>query len=150
MLADREIEKPDRSLPEEYRAFLPALAGHLQAAGIRLAVLFGSRARGDEHPRSDMDIGVLAADGRPLPLSTMGLLATDLSKLFSAEVDVSDLSTPDAIFRFEVARTARILFESQTSAFAEFLAKTLIDYYDIQPFLAQLVAGVARRARQLP
>ena len=78
----------------------------------------------------------------------MGLLSADLSKLLSAKVDVSDLATPDAIFRYEVAKCARVLFESRPAAFRDFLAKTLIDYADIQRFIPELVAGVARRARR--
>jgi hypothetical protein len=61
------------------------------------------------------------------------------------EVDVSDLSTPDAIFRYEVARCAQPLFEDPPGAFRDFLAKAMIDYSDIQRFLPELIAGVARR-----
>jgi uncharacterized protein YutE (UPF0331/DUF86 family) len=78
----------------------------------------------------------------------MGAIAADLSSLLAVEVDVSDLATTDSIFRFEVARSARILFEGTPGAFAGFLAKTLIDYADIQRFVPELVNGVARAARR--
>jgi len=142
------IERPDRSLPAQYASVQERVAQRLAAAGISLAVLHGSRARGGSHPRSDLDVGLLAADGKPLPYSTMGAVAAELTALLGHEADVSDLATPDAIFRFEVARSARILFEDRAGAFADFLAKTLIDYDDIQFFVPQLVAGVARRARR--
>jgi uncharacterized protein YutE (UPF0331/DUF86 family) len=78
----------------------------------------------------------------------MGAIAADLSSLLALEVDISDLATTDAIFRFEVARSARILFEGTPGAFAGFLAKTLIDYADIQRFVPELIEGVARAARR--
>jgi hypothetical protein len=67
----------------------------------------------------------------------------------SAKVDVSDLATPDAIFRFEVAGCARLLFQGRPDAFTDFLAKAMIDYSDIQRFLPELIAGVARGRRRL-
>lgn len=148
MRAPATIEKPDRSLPPEIDGVRTAAAECFAAHGVSLAVIHGSRARGEAHARSDLDVGVLATDGLPLSYSTMGLLALELSALIGQEVDVSDLATPDAIFRFEVARIARILFEARRGAFADFLAKALIDYSDIQRFLPELIAGVARRARR--
>ncbi len=142
------IETPDRSLPTEFASSRERVAERLAAADIVLAVLHGSRARGQGHPRSDLDVGLLASDGRPLSYGEMGLLAADLSPLLSHEVDISDLATPDAIFRYEVARCARILFERRPGTFADFVAKALIDYCDIQRFIPELVAGVARRAQR--
>jgi predicted nucleotidyltransferase len=140
--------KTDRSLPPEFEAARPAVAQRLHADGISLALLHGSRARGRGHPGSDLDVAVLAADGRPLSYAAMGLLALDLSGLLGHRVDISDLATPDAVFRFEVARSARILYEARRGAFTDFLAKALIDHADIERFLPALVAGVARRAQR--
>ncbi|MFN2427100.1 MAG: nucleotidyltransferase domain-containing protein [Candidatus Binatia bacterium] len=120
----------------------------MKDAGIGLAVVHGSRARGSARPSSDLDVAVLGRDSRPLPYSRMGLLAADLSRLLSSEVDVSDLATPDAIFRFEVVRCAKLLYQDRPDAFSDFVAKTLIDYNDIQRFLPELIAGVARAAHR--
>lgn len=46
-------------------------------------------------------------------------------------------------------RCARLLFQDRPDAFADFLAKAMIDYSDIQRFLPQLVAGVARGRRRI-
>ncbi len=80
----------------------------------------------------------------------MGRLAAELSTRLSANVDSSDFATPNAIFRYEVAKCARVLFEDSPGAFREFLVGTLIDYADIQRFLPELVAEVARRSRRDP
>lgn len=121
----------------------------LRSAGIGLAVVHGSRVRGLARPDSDLDVALLAADARPLPYATMGSLAVDLSEALAAEVDVSDLSTPDAIFRYEVAGCARLLFQDRPHAFTDFVAKAMIDYSDVQRFLPELIAGVARGRRAI-
>jgi predicted nucleotidyltransferase len=140
-------QEPDRSFPPEYTAVREVLASVMQREGIALAVLHGSRARGEGHRGSDLDVGLLAADAVPLPYATMGRLAAEVSALLGADVDVSDLATPDAVFRYEVARCARVLFEGSAGAFRDFVGRTLVDYSDIQRFLPELVAGVARVAR---
>jgi len=52
---------------------------------VRLAMLFGSRARGRERPGSDADVAVEA------PGVDLGTLAADLSQAAGLEVDVVDL-----------------------------------------------------------
>jgi predicted nucleotidyltransferase len=125
------------------------VASLLRNAGILLAVVHGSRARGGARPGSDLDVGLLARNGQPLSYASMGLIALDLSQALGLQVDASDLATADAIFRFEVAGCARPLFEADPHAFTDFVGKTLVDYSDIQRFLPELVAGVAR-GRSLP
>jgi predicted nucleotidyltransferase len=120
----------------------------LASAGIDLAVVHGSRARRGARADSDLDVGVLAADARPLSYRVMGAIALELTSVLGIEVDVADLSTPDAIFRFEVARCTQPIFERRPGAFADFLARAMIDYSDIQRFLPELIAGVARVARR--
>ncbi|MFT4569337.1 MAG: putative nucleotidyltransferase [Hyphomicrobiaceae bacterium] len=138
----------ERSFPSRYEPIRESLTKCFTAAGISLAVVHGSQAQGRAHEASDLDVGLLGAQGEPLSYSRMGRLAADLSELLSTKVDVSDLATTDAIFRFEVAKCARVLFEEGPKSFSDFLAKTLIDYADIQRFVPELVAGVARKARR--
>lgn len=120
----------------------------LAAAGIDLAVVHGSRARSAARPDSDLDVGILAIGAKPVSYRAMGAIARDLSKTLAMEVDVADLATPDAIFRFEVARCAQPIFQHRADAFTDFLAKAMIDYADIQRFVPELIAGVARQSRR--
>jgi predicted nucleotidyltransferase len=68
----------------------------LAAGGIDLAVLHGSRVRRSARPDSDLDIGILAADAKPVSYRVMGAIAQDLSNAVSMEVDVADLGDLDA------------------------------------------------------
>ena len=128
-------------------ALSPDIADVLAASGMALAVLHGSRADGRSHPGSDTDIGVLGGDGRSLGYSALARLQLELCDRLGAEVDLSDLSTPDAIFRREVASRGRLLFEDRPGRFAEFVARALIDYDDIARFVPEMIRGVARAAR---
>ncbi|WP_219413252.1 type VII toxin-antitoxin system MntA family adenylyltransferase antitoxin [Pseudonocardia nigra] len=86
-------------------------------AGLRLAVLHGSRARGTAGAHSDWDIGVLAPDGDPdlaaLTVAITRLLGTDA-------VDVVDLATASALLRYRAARDGVPLLEGRAGEFQEF------------------------------
>ena len=61
--------------------------------GIRLAVLYGSLARGDEDDRSDLDLLISFADHRPL---TGSRLAARLQRVSGRRVDIARLDRVEA------------------------------------------------------
>lgn len=75
-------------------ATLRAHRAELEALGVRHAALFGSRARGDAGPDSDVDIGLrFAPEMNTLGLRYFGLrqdVEDRLADLFVQPVDVSD------------------------------------------------------------
>lgn len=86
------------------------------AAALRLAVLYGSRARADAAEGSDWDIGVLADDPPDMPALSAALteiLGTD-------EVDVVDLSRASALLRYRAARDGIPLLERPSDEFQRF------------------------------
>lgn len=121
-------------------------------------VVFGSRATGQGRPDSDLDIGVLHVEGRRFGLRELAELTLVLEAAQAASdtpdllrhgaIDLADLASPDAIFRFEVARTGKVVHVDVAERWVEFLTKTLIDYDDVAPFIPMLVEGVARAARR--
>jgi len=86
------------------------------AATLRLAVLYGSRARADSADGSDWDIGVLADDSPDLP----ALSATLTVILGTDEVDVVDLSRTSALLRYRAARDGIPLLERPSNEFQRF------------------------------
>lgn len=74
---------PAKELVLEKRALIRSLA---RAHGVRTAALFGSAARGEETPRSDLDFMVEMAEGRSL-LDLIGF-AQDLERLLGRKADV--------------------------------------------------------------
>lgn len=61
--------------------------------------------------------------------------------------DHADLSSRDALFRFEIARDAIVVHADTRSRWVEWLTRTLIDHDDIAYHLPMLIAGVERAAR---
>jgi predicted nucleotidyltransferase len=102
---------------------------------VRLAFLFGSRARGRARPDSDFDIAVLLdpAAARADRGSTVRRLAGRLGCLVSsALVDLVILNDAPALLRHRVLRDGILLFERSGEDRVRFAAKTLRDYQDHQ------------------
>jgi predicted nucleotidyltransferase len=96
---------------------IDCLQAESAAAGLRLVVLHGSRARGDAGPASDWDIGVLARDETP----DLAALTTVLTALLGTEgVDVVDLRRASALLRYRAARDGVPLLERPAGEFQQF------------------------------
>lgn len=78
-----------------------ALAGR---PDVELAVVFGSVARGDAGPASDVDLAVRGDVDR----LTLG---AEISLAVGREVDVVDLDTPDIVLLSEIVRDGRCVAE---------------------------------------
>jgi len=73
---------------EQALAILCRLRSSLEARGIAHAALFGSLARNDGGPRSDIDVVLTPEKGRRLDLFDLGGVQTVLEEGFGIEVDV--------------------------------------------------------------
>ena len=80
-----------------------AIADYFKSQPIQRAWLFGSFARGEETPQSDVDIlFVPDRSGKPFTLFTMGGMYMDLKELLGREVDLVE----DGSLRPYAAETA--------------------------------------------
>ena len=114
-----------------------------EVAGVRLAVLFGSTARGRSRVGSDLDVGVdLAAGAEPLPS-----LAVRLSRAAGREVDLVSLGEAPPLLRFEIARDGVVLVERAPYAWADFRAKAMVDWWDWAPTARIMHAAAVGRLR---
>ncbi len=87
---------------------------HAGRAGLRI-IIFGSQARGDAHPGSDLDLGILAP--APLPHHVMVRIRADLEALRTLRrVDVVDLAAADAGLRAQALAHGRVLCQDDTAA----------------------------------
>jgi len=109
--------------------------------GLRLLVLFGSRARGDTGPNPDWDLAFLA-DPRFDPDALMADLA---SQLASDAVDLVDLSRAGAQLRFRVARDGRVVYEAAPGEFRRFWLAAVSFWCDADPVIQRGYEGVLSR-----
>ena len=111
--------------------------------GVRLAVLFGSAARGTAADRSDLDIGVSFEGGvHPGPV-----LEVELSRVSRRRVDLIVLDEAPPLLRFEIARDGRLLVERAPHAWVDFKARAMIDWWDWAPLARMLHAAALKRVR---
>jgi predicted nucleotidyltransferase len=111
--------------------------------GVRLAVLFGSAARGESDPASDLDVGVLFESG----LDRTAALEVALARAASRRVDLVRLDTAPPLLRFEIARDGRVLLDRSPHAWVDFRARAMTDWWDWAPTARLLHSAAAARLR---
>ena len=82
----------------------------LRARGVSHAALFGSRARGDNAPDSDIDIMIEIAADAPVDLFDYVALTQYLADLFPVRVDVANRSRLKSTVRPAAEREALYAF----------------------------------------
>ena len=97
---------------------------------VRLAIVFGSRARGTATPSSDVDVGVHAPDVDLLRL------AADLSRATGHEVDVVALEDAGVPLLARIVREGIGVHEARRGAFASWRARALTQLETDLPWFA--------------
>lgn len=78
---------------------------------IKLIILFGSRAKGTAHKKSDTDIAILA--DHPLSYKERGEIAgkaAELCYVSEDDIDTVDLWTASPLLQQQVAQTGKLIF----------------------------------------
>jgi predicted nucleotidyltransferase len=100
--------------------------------GVKIAYLFGSRAKNFAAPKSDFDIGILfKEDGSDL-LDKSFRLGSELQKFFPAEVDVRVLNNAPSLFRYEVISSNLPLYAENEDERIEYEVRAAKEYIDDQ------------------
>lgn len=110
---------------------------------VRLAVLFGSTARGTARRASDLDIGVSLPETADLMA-----LRVALQRASGQEVDVIRLDEAPPLLRFQIARDGRVIVERVAHTWADFRARALIDWWDWAPTVRAMHRTMAERLRE--
>jgi predicted nucleotidyltransferase len=108
---------------------LAALAA--RQSGLRLLVLYGSRARGDAHARSDWDLAYRAA----ADFDPDALLAALAEVLNADRIDLVDLDRAGALLRFQAARDGVLIYEREMRTFERFWLDAVDTWCDMAPVL---------------
>jgi predicted nucleotidyltransferase len=123
----------------------PALIARLGEAlsgrtDVRLALLFGSRARGRQRPDSDADVAVLGRGGLD-PLA----LAGDLSLAAGVEVDVVDLSNAGYPLLQALLRDGIVLHQGERGTAGRWRAQAIAQVETDRPWYERMRDAYLRR-----
>jgi uncharacterized protein len=111
---------------------------------VRLGVVFGSVARGDDRPGSDVDVGVrLDPDSSALRQE----IEAALGRAAGREVDVVFLDEAPPLLRFEIGADGVVLVERQPHAWSDFRARAMLDWWDWAPYAKRIEDAALRRLR---
>ena len=129
-------------LEEQLESLRQALAAF---PSVRLAVLFGSAARGQDTPASDLDLGVLLDEGEGTSFWTIEkAVAGRLRRPF----DLIDLRRAPPLLRFQIARDGRLILERRECDWKRYKVRALLDWWDWAPTARKLYRLAARRLRE--
>jgi uncharacterized protein len=111
---------------------------------VRLAAAFGSVARGDERPGSDVDVALLLSpDTRELRTR----VEAALGRAAGREIDVIHLDAAPPLLRFEIARDGVPLL-GQRDDWVDFRTRAMIDWWDWAPTARMIEEAAIRRLRE--
>ena len=111
---------------------------------IRLAVLFGSTARGTATRRSDVDLGV-SLD--PDTSAVRRRVVVELERAAGRSVDVVFLEEAPPLLRFEISRDGVLLLQKENHLWTDFKTKAMLDWWDWAPYAKQIEEAAIRRLR---
>lgn len=94
---------------DEIKAMVPRLAELCQEYGIAELSVFGSAARGDARPDSDVDLLYVRVPGNDLGMSYFAL-QEDLERLFARHVDLVPKEGLHRVIRDRVLADAQVLY----------------------------------------
>ena len=104
--------------------------------GLVCAYLFGSYARGESAPESDVDVAVLFEQDPPRNLAGLHLdLADDLSAAVGGPVDLVVLNRAPADLIHRVLRDGVLILERDRAARVRFEVRARNAYFDLLPHL---------------
>lgn len=112
---------------------------------LRLAVVFGSFARGEPRSGSDLDLAVLLA---PDGAESLWDVQVTASSTVPPSVDLVDLRRAPPLLRFEIARDGVVLVENREGEWRRFRERAMLDWWDWAPYARMFHRLAARRLRE--
>jgi uncharacterized protein len=110
---------------------------------LRLAVVFGSEAKGRVHLDSDVDLAILPVHS-DLDPHTENQLSVEISRALGREVDVVRLDRASTYLRWQIARDCVPVFAKTDIELVQFRSSAASEYADI----ADTLVNAARRFRR--
>ena len=113
--------------------------------GLQLAILFGSHARGDATPASDVDVALLASAATAPSL--LHALRQELEAAIGADVHLVDLRSASTVLRHEITQQGEVLHNVGGAEVEGFLDFALRDYVRLNEERSGILRGIRERGR---
>ncbi len=113
--------------------------------GLQLVLLFGSHARGDATPASDVDVAILASE--VIAPSLLLAVRLDLDRETSADVHLIDLRAASTVMRHEIVQQGEVLLNAGGVEVESFLDFTLRDYVRLNEERSAILHDIRLRGR---
>ena len=133
------------TIPATADRVVPALRQALEPCEhVRLAVLFGSQARGRARPDSDVDILLsLEPDDREVSRA----VDTAIMDAVGANVHIVHADKAPPLLRLEIARHGVVLKEARQGDWVAFKRKAMLDWWDWAPLARRIESAAIQRLR---
>jgi predicted nucleotidyltransferase len=106
--------------------------------GVTAVYLFGSTARGEATPHSDVDIAVLFAAAPPRSLNGSSLvLEGDLERALGRQVDLVVLNDAPVDLRIRILRDGQLLIDRDPAVRIAFEVRTRNEAFDLEAVLSR-------------
>jgi predicted nucleotidyltransferase len=112
---------------------------------VRLAVLFGSTARGQARKGSDVDLGLLL---EPDSREARNHVVVELERAAGRETDVVYLNEVPPLLGFEISREGVLIFQREENLWSRFRERAIQAWWDWAPRERILTQAAVRRLRE--
>lgn len=113
-------------------------------------ILFGSRARDEARPDSDLDLGVLLTREQAQLGVDRSALVTDLMEVFERpDIDVVILNDAPPLLLHRVVRDGHLLYATDAGVVAEFTIHAVQQYEDTRPLRKLQAERLQRQLAEL-
>ena len=140
------------NLPSELLPYQRAVANIFATSDDTcLAVLYGSQARGQAGPLSDIDVAVLlerSFDPEHYFDRRLDIIGRLMQVLNTNEVDVVILNQAPLALQYRVVRDGIVLYSRHHDHMIEFVSQTVTRYLDFKPVVERHERAILARARQ--
>ncbi|MGI6129965.1 MAG: type VII toxin-antitoxin system MntA family adenylyltransferase antitoxin [bacterium] len=99
--------------------------------------LFGSRAKNEERPGSDIDLAILLPQGSSLNYLDRLCLIDELESITQCRVDLVAVNQVNIPLKFEIVHSGKVLFEASFDTRTDAEDIILRDYFDLEPMYRQ-------------
>ena len=113
---------------------------------LKLALLFGSRARNQERKDSDLDIAILG--NKKIDFKELLQINYEFQKVFEIIVDVRSLHNTSPLFRYQVTKNSQLFYGTSRDYF-NYKSFAYLDYIDNESMFSLTRKIIMRRQKYL-